>query len=76
MSRFAGASSDLYCMSRTRRLATSVARLLATKPEVIAGIRKRLLSSDGPDVNDDVEVAIYFGDIQGEVAKYRSVCVS
>jgi magnesium transporter len=76
MSRFAGASSDLYRMSRTRRLATSVARLLATKPDVIAGIRKRLLSSDGPDVNDDVEVAIYFGDVQGEVTKYRSVCVS
>ena len=76
MSRFAGASADLYRMSRTRRLATSVARVLATKPEVIAGIRKRLLSSDGPDADDDVEVAIYFGDVQGEVARYRSICVS
>ena len=76
ISRFAGASADLYRMSRTRRLATSMARLLVTKPEVIAGIRKRLLSSDGPDADDDAEVAIYFGDVQGEVARYRSVCVS
>jgi magnesium transporter len=62
------ASFDLYRMARTRQLATSVARVLATKPEVVAGIRKRLLAS-----SDDVEVAIYFGDVQGEAAKYRSV---
>jgi magnesium transporter len=58
ISSFAGASANLYRMSRTRRLATSVARVLATKPEVIAGIGKRLLSSDGPDADDDVEVAM------------------
>ena len=69
---FTGASVDLHRMARTRRLATSVARVLATKPEVIAGIRKRLMASDNPDAGDDVEVAIYFGDVQG-AAKYRSV---
>jgi magnesium transporter len=53
-------------MARTRRLATSVSRVLATKPEVVAGICKRLLASDGPASSDDAEVAIYFGDIQGE----------
>jgi magnesium transporter len=70
---FIRASFDLHRMARTRRLATSVARVLATKPELITGIRKRLLASDGPDASDDVEVAIHFGDVQGEAAKYRCV---
>jgi magnesium transporter len=65
---FIRASFDLHRMARTRHLATSVARVLATKPEVVAGIRKRLLASDGPDASDDAEVAIYFGDVQGEAA--------
>ncbi len=55
-------------MARTRHLATSVARVLATKPEVVARIRKRLLASDGPDTSDDGEVATYIGDVQGEAA--------
>ncbi len=63
---FTRASFDLHRMARTRHLATSVARVLATKPEVIAGIRKRLLALDGPDASDDAEVAIYLGDVQGE----------
>ena len=70
---FIRASFDLHRMARTRRLATSVARVLATKPELITGIRKRLLASDGPDASDDGEVAIHFGDVQGEAAKYRCV---
>jgi hypothetical protein len=32
---------------------------LATKPEVVTGIRKRLLASDGPDASDNAEVAIH-----------------
>jgi magnesium transporter len=40
--------------------------VLATKPEVVAGICKRLLASDGLASSDDAEVAIYFADIQGE----------
>lgn len=71
--RFTQASFDLRGMARTRQLATSVARVLATKPEVVAGIRKRLLASDGLDVNDDVEVAMYFGDVQGEPRKEWSM---
>jgi magnesium transporter len=63
----------LHRMARTRRLTTSVARVLATKPEVVAGIRKRLLTSDGPATSDDAEVAIYFGDVQGEIGVDRSV---
>lgn len=65
---FFRASFELHRMARTRHLATSVARVLATKPEVVAGIRKRLLASDDPDTTDDAEVAIYFGDVQGEAA--------
>lgn len=65
---FIRAAFDLHRMARTRHLATSVGRVLATKPEVVAGIRKRLLASDGPDSSDDAEVAIYFGDVQGEAA--------
>jgi len=63
----------LHRMARTRRLTTSVARVLATKPEVVAGIRKRLLTSDGLATSDDAEVAIYFGDVQGEIRVNRSV---
>jgi magnesium transporter len=63
----------LHRMVRMKRLATSVARILATKPEVVAGIRKRLLASDGPTTSDDADVAIYFGDVQGEIKENRSV---
>ncbi len=70
---FTRASFDLHRMARTRHLATSVARVLATKPEVVAGIRKRLLALDGPDAGDGAEVAIYFGDVQGKGREYRSV---
>jgi magnesium transporter len=65
---------DLWRMARTRRLVTSVARVLATKPEVVAGIRKRLLTSDGLAAGDHAEVAIYFGDIQGRPQK-SGVCI-
>jgi len=61
------ASFDLHRMARTRRLATSVVRVLATKPEVVAGIRKRLLAPDGADSSEDAEVAIYFGDVQDHI---------
>jgi magnesium transporter len=72
---FTRASFDLYRMARTRQLATSVARVLATKPEVVAGIRKRLLASVGPDASDEIEIAIYFGDVQGE-AREESECIT
>ena len=58
-------------MARTRRLVTSLTRLLATKSEVVTQIRKRLLSSNpsglgnGTGKDDDTEVAIHMGDVQG-----------
>lgn len=65
-------ASTLYRMARTRRLVTSLTRLLATKSEVVAQIRKRLLTSgqsglgNGAGKHDDIEVAIYMGDVQGK----------
>jgi magnesium transporter len=70
---FTRTSLGLHHMARSRRLATSVTRILATKPEVVAGIRKRLLAEDGLVPSDHAEVAIYFGDVQGEIKENRSV---
>ncbi|KAH9046262.1 hypothetical protein EDB84DRAFT_1466942 [Lactarius hengduanensis] len=64
---FSRASFDLRRMARTRRLVTSVARVLATKPEVVAGIRKRLMTADGLVTGDDAEVGIYLGDVQDHI---------
>lgn len=63
---FSRASFDLRRMARTRRLVTSVARVLATKPEVVAGIRKRVMTADHLIAGDDAEVGIYLGDVQGQ----------
>ncbi len=65
---FGRTSSDLRRVARTRRLVTSVARVLATKPEVVAGIRKRLMTADGLVAGDNAEVSIYLGDVQGQPA--------
>ncbi|KAH8997262.1 hypothetical protein EDB92DRAFT_1402578 [Lactarius akahatsu] len=64
---FSRASFDLRRMARTRRLVTSVARVLATKPEVVAGIGKRLMTADGLVTGDDAEVGIYLGDVQDHI---------
>ncbi|KAG5647951.1 hypothetical protein DXG03_006985 [Asterophora parasitica] len=56
--------ATLRRMARARRLVTSLTRLLATKLEVVAQIRKRLLTSSHGS-NDNVDVAIYMGDVQG-----------
>jgi magnesium transporter len=64
-------TSTLRRMARTRRLVTSLTRLLATKSEVVMQIRKRLMSGshpglgNGSEKSDDAEVAIYMGDVQG-----------
>jgi magnesium transporter len=61
-------ASKLHRMTRTRRVVTSLTRLLATKSDVVAQIRKRLLTTglgNGTAKDDDIEVAIYMGDIQG-----------
>jgi len=60
-------------MARARRLVTSLSRLLATKSEVVAQLRKRLMSTQsGPSslssgAGDGMEVAIYLGDVQDHI---------
>ncbi|KAJ3833819.1 hypothetical protein F5878DRAFT_387810 [Lentinula raphanica] len=56
-------------MARTRRLVTSLTRLLATKSEVITQIRKRLLtgSGNGNGNGEEAEVAMYMGDVQDHI---------
>lgn len=64
-------ANTLLRMARARRLVTSLTRLLATKSEVISQIRKRFLiggrQTDTPQANDDLEIAIYMGDIQDHI---------
>jgi magnesium transporter len=62
----------LLRMANTRRLVTSLVRLLATKSEVIGQLRKRLQGGAGGAVDWDEgdmargqEVGIYLGDVQG-----------
>lgn len=65
--RKAASRSTLHRISRARRLVTSLTRLLATKSDVVAQIRKRLLTTglgNGAEAHD-VELAIYMGDVQG-----------
>jgi len=58
-------------IARTRKLVTTLARLLSTKSEVIAQIQKRLITfsssklGNGSRSNEDADLAIYMGDIQG-----------
>lgn len=63
-------TNTLLRMARVRRLVTSLARLLATKSEVVSQIRKRFLiggrQTASPTGNEDVEIAIYMGDVQGK----------
>lgn len=64
-------TNTLLRMARVRRLVTSLTRLLATKSEVISQIRKRFLiggrQTASPQGNDDLEIAIYMGDVQDHI---------
>ncbi|KAG6336089.1 hypothetical protein ID866_2986 [Astraeus odoratus] len=54
-------------MARTRRLVTSLTRLLASKSEVVSQIRKRYLNASRAIQSDDLEIAMYMGDIQDHI---------
>ncbi|KAE9408147.1 hypothetical protein BT96DRAFT_962830 [Gymnopus androsaceus JB14] len=57
-------------MATTRRLVTSLARLLAAKSEVVTQLRKRLLSESGngkAGSSEEIEVAMYMGDVQDHI---------
>ncbi|KAF9237322.1 hypothetical protein BU15DRAFT_48851 [Melanogaster broomeanus] len=64
-------ATTLRRMARTRRLVTSLCRLLASKSEVISQIQKRCLISSGRfghDIHtDDVDIAMYMGDVQDHI---------
>lgn len=64
-------TNTLLRMARARRLVTSLTRLLATKSEVTSQIRKRFLiggrQTASPQGNDDLEIAIYMGDVQDHI---------
>ena len=63
--------TTVHRMARIRRLVTSLTRFLAVKSEVVAQVRKRLLAkgewSLGTGTEDDLDVFVYMGDVQGEV---------
>lgn len=64
---------NLRRMARTRKLVTILSRLLATKSEVIARIRKRLsVTASGKQIGEDLELSIYMGDVQGKNKSYSS----
>lgn len=61
--------ATLLRMATTRRMVTSLTRLLSSKSEVVAQIRKRLLTSSSMGVWDlkgpSDDVSIYMGDVHG-----------
>jgi magnesium transporter len=65
-------TTTLRRMTRTRRLVTSLSRLLATKADVVTHIQKRLMRAghsglgNGTSKGEEFEVAIYMGDVQGK----------
>ncbi|KZT30534.1 hypothetical protein NEOLEDRAFT_1126102 [Neolentinus lepideus HHB14362 ss-1] len=56
---------------KARRLFTTSTRLLSTKHEVVAQIKKRLLTESAlpkvTGVGDEIEVAMYMGDVQDHI---------
>lgn len=61
----------MFRMAQTRKLVTAMGRLLATKSEVLAQIKKRLLVlgesglMNGYQKESDLEMVIYMGDVHG-----------
>lgn len=69
----ANTTTTLRRMTRTRRLVTSLSRLLATKADVVTHIQKRLMRvghsglGNGTSKGEEFEVAIYMGDVQDHI---------
>ncbi|THV07742.1 hypothetical protein K435DRAFT_267667 [Dendrothele bispora CBS 962.96] len=57
-----GATVTLRRMAKTRRLVTTLTRLLATKSDVVSQVQKRLLSG-----GEDADVTIYLGDVHDHI---------
>ena len=62
-------TETIHRMARIRRLVTSLTRFLAVKSEVVAQVKKRLLATGewslGTGTEDDLDVFVYMGDVQG-----------
>ncbi|THH01829.1 hypothetical protein EW026_g954 [Hermanssonia centrifuga] len=65
------APTTIQRVARMRRLVTSLSRVLATKSEVVAQVKKRLLmtgeSGLGNGTVDDHDVFVYMGDVQDHI---------
>lgn len=70
-------TTTIHRMARTRRLVTSLARFLAVKSEVVAQVKKRLLTQGewglGTGTEHDLDVFVYMGDVQGSHHLYVSL---
>ena len=70
------ATRMVYRMVKTRRLVTSLTRLLSTKADLIRQIRKRLVTRGEWSLDSDPELYIHLGDILGQsppfLIKHRS----
>ena len=60
------ATRTVYRMVKIRRLVTSLSRLLSTKADLIAQIRKRLVIRGEWSLDSDPELYIHLGDILGQ----------
>ncbi|TFK57129.1 hypothetical protein OE88DRAFT_100299 [Heliocybe sulcata] len=73
------AAMTLRRIMKARRLFTTSTRLLTTKHEVVAQIRKRLLTEGAlPKVTgagDEIEVAMYMGDVQDHILTLQNSLV-
>jgi magnesium transporter len=59
-------TANLRRMARTRHLVTTLGRVLSTKGELVGRLRKRLLTPGEHGIGqEDIELAIYMGDVQG-----------
>ncbi|EPQ60678.1 hypothetical protein GLOTRDRAFT_31418 [Gloeophyllum trabeum ATCC 11539] len=70
-SAMSSTAMTLRRMAKARRLLTTSTRLLSTKHEVVAQIKKRLLNEGalpkGTGAGDEIEVAMYMGDVQDHI---------
>lgn len=72
----------LVRIAATRRIVTSLGRLLGTKGDVIAQIQKRLLNGESngsgsrSQLQDDGEIAMYMGDIQGRSLRFFVIVIN
>ncbi|KAH9858127.1 hypothetical protein C2E23DRAFT_718900 [Lenzites betulinus] len=64
-------TTTIHRMARARRLVTSLTRFLAVKSEVVAQVKKRLLTQGewglGNGTEDDLDVFVYMGDVQDHI---------